>query len=611
MTILQALEKAGIHIDTPCGGEGICGKCKILLKKGIPETTSIEQDLLSEVEVKQGFRLACQTKPVTDTVVEIPQEIRLDFNKVYFSNLKGDIGRVNHDFTFKSNLKKVFLALKKPSINDQRSDWERVKNTLLVEEGTRFSDIHADITVLKKLPVITREADYQITLTVFDNEVVDIEKGNTVEKIYGMAFDIGTTTVVGYLIDLKNGEELSTVAKTNPQVIYGDDVISRIGFARENENGLEKLQKIIIIALNEIVGETVKRAGINKHNIYKIAIAGNTTMLHLLLGLNPSNIAFSPYISVIEAGLDLKVNDIPGFILQPNIPVYLLPHVSSYVGADISAGVLATGMWKKEKNILFIDLGTNGEIVLSSKNKLWSCSTAAGPAFEGARISAGMRAAEGAIDQVRIDRDKIHFHVIKDGKIRGLCGSGLIDLIAELRKIGCIDKTGRLIKLEKLHTDISEEVKRRMIVNEKDRKFLLADGRDSVSANPLFLTQKDIREVQLAKAAIFAGIKILLKEANILLKNIDEVLLAGAFGNFINKISAGRIGLIPHISLNKVESVGNTAGKGAEMILLSEEMKKNIQTIVKDIEYIELSSRSDFQKEFLEAMFFDDEDNPE
>jgi len=603
-TILQALGKAGIHIDIPCGGEGICGKCKILIKRGIPEVSSTEQGLLSEVEIKQGFRLACQTKLETDTVIEIPQEIRLDFKKVYSSNLKGDIGRTNHDFILKSNLKKVFLVLKKSSLTYQQSDWERIKEALLLKEANITPHLQINIETLKRLPGLIKEADNNITVTICDDELIDIERDDTTKKCYGMAFDIGTTTVVGYLVNLEDGEELSAVAKTNPQATYGDDVISRIGFAQENEGGLEKLQRVIIHAINDIITETAKRAKINKDNIYKASIAGNTCMHHLLLGLNPSNIASSPYIPVIKESLNLKAKDISGLFLQPNANIYILPNISAFVGADISAGVLATGMWKSEKAILFVDLGTNGEIVLGFNKKLWACSAAAGPAFEGARISHGMRAAEGAIDRVKIDHHQFIYHSIKDGKVRGICGSGLIDLLAEMLNLGLIDKTGRLINQENCHSKISEEIKNRIIKSEKGYRFLLTRGKETENGNPIFLTQKDIREVQLAKAAIFAGIKILLKEANILLSDIDKVFLAGAFGNFINKGSASRIGLIPRISLDKIESVGNAAGRGAEITLFSEEMKKIGQKITKEIIYIELSSRSDFQKEFVDAMFF-------
>ncbi|GAH68797.1 unnamed protein product, partial [marine sediment metagenome] len=254
-----------------------------------------------------------------------------------------------------------------------------------------------------------------------------------------------TTTVAGYLVDLNTGEELSAVAKANPQIIYGDDVISRIGFAQKQKENLEILQGEIVNTLNEIIREAAQRAGVNANNIYKITVAGNTCMHHLLLGLNPSYIAPSPYIPVIKESLNLKVKDVPGLSINPTAHIYILPNISAFVGADIVAGILAIRMYENEKTSLFIDLGTNGEIVLGSKRKIWTCSTAAGPAFEGARISSGMRAAEGAIDKVKIDNESITYRVIKDGKVRGICGSGLIDLIAELVKLGLIDKSGKLI----------------------------------------------------------------------------------------------------------------------------------------------------------------------
>jgi len=436
------------------------------------------------------------------------------------------------------------------------------------------------------------------------SKIIDIEKGDTTKSSYGIAFDIGTTTVVGYLINLSTGKELSAVAKTNPQAIHGNDIISRIEFAQQYKDGLEILQKEIVNILNEIIREAAQRAGINTNNIYKIAVAGNTCMHHLLLGLNPSYAALSPYIPVIKESFNLKIKDIPKLALKPTVNVYILPNISAFVGADISAGILATYIWRNEKTILFIDLGTNGEIILSSKKKLWACSTAAGPAFEGARISSGMRAAEGAIDKAKIDNKSIIYRVIKDGKVRGICGSGLIDLIAEMLKLALINKSGKLINREECNTELSEEIRNRIIKGQKGNKFLIVKGKETENGNPIYLTQGDIREVQLAKAAIYAGIKILLKKVNISTDDIQKILLAGAFGNFINKESARRIGLIPQLPLKKIELVGNAAGRGAEIALLSEKMKKVCQDIAKEAKYIELSSCPDFQKEYIKAMFF-------
>jgi len=445
ITVLEVLERAGINIGTPCGGKGICGKCKVLINKGITAAILIEKELLPEEEIEKGFRLACQTKLFKDTVIEIPSEIRLNFKRVFSSNLKGDIDRVKKNFSLDSNFKKVFLDLKKPFLDDQRADWERIKDELFLKKIENIPNLRASLEILKKIPVLIREANFKITATVDNDEIIDIEKGDTTKSSYGIAFDIGTTTVAGYLIDLSTGKELSAVAKTNPQAIHGDDIISRIEFTQQYKGALEILQKEIVNTLNEIIREAAQRAGINTNNIYKIAVAGNTCMHHLLLGLNPSYIALSPYIPVTKESLNLKAKNIPKLVLEATVNVYILPNISAFVGADITAGILATYIWRNKKIILFVDLGTNGEIVLGSKKKIWTCSTAAGPAFEGAQISSGMRATEGAIDKVKMDNKSIAYRVIKDGKVRGICGSGLIDLIAEMLNLGLINKSGKLI----------------------------------------------------------------------------------------------------------------------------------------------------------------------
>ena len=603
-TILEALESVGINIDTPCGGKGICGKCKVLVVEGITTASSIEKKFLSEEEMGKGFRLACQTKLFKDAIIEIPLEIKLDFEKVYSTNLKGDINHIKNNFAIDSNLKKVFLDLRKPSLDDQRSDWQRIKDRLSLSEVENISNLKISIETLRKMPNLIRKANFKVTVTILNNEIIDIENGETTNNSYGIAFDIGTTTVAGYLIDLRTGVELSAVAKTNPQIIYGEDVISRIEFIQRQKNGLEKLQNEVINTLNKIIRETTKKAKIDKKNIYKTVIVGNTCMHHLFLGLNPINLAPSPYIPVISESLSLKVKDIPGLSLNPTANICMLPNISAFVGADISAGILSTFMWREDKTVIFVDLGTNGEIVLSVRGKLWACSTAAGPAFEGARISSGMRAAEGAIDRVKMNHKSFAYNVIKDGKVRGICGSGLIDLIAEMLRLGLINKSGRLTDREECNPELGGEIKRRIVKGQKGNKFLLVEGKGTENGDPVFLTQKDIREVQLAKAAIFAGIKILLKEVNISPEDIQEILLAGAFGNFIDNESARRIGLIPHLSLKKIKSVGNAAGRGAEIALLSEKMKKVCRDTAREVQYIELSSRSDFQDEFIKAIFF-------
>jgi len=604
-TILEVLGKVGINIDTSCGGKGTCGKCKVLVRENIADASPLEEKFLSPEEIKKGFRLACQTKLYKNSVVEISNEIRLDFKKVFSSNLKGEVNHLDDNFALDSKVKKVFLDLGKPSLEDQRSDWERIKDGLSAMKVGDVLDWKESIEILRELPYVIREAAFKVTITILnDDEVIDIECGNTTQSIYGMAFDIGTTTVAGYLIDLRSGEELSAAAKTNPQIIYGADVISRIEFVQRQKDGLEKLQREIVDTLNELIKETTRKAKIDKDNIYEAVIVGNTCMHHLFLGLSPVNLAPSPYIPVIREGLDLKVKDVLELSLNSTSHIYMLPNISAFVGADVVGDILSTSMWRENKTVLLIDLGTNGEIVLSYKEELWACSAAAGPAFEGSRISSGMRATEGAINKVKITNNSLSWQAIDHNKARGICGSGLIDLIAELLKLGLINKSGKLINREDCSPEMSEEIKKRIIKEKEGNKFLLAKSDETIDGKPVYLTQKDIREVQLAKGAISAGIKILLKEVNLVPEDIQEVLLAGAFGNFVNKKSARRVGLVPYLPLEKVRLVGNAAGRGAEIALLSKKMREISEEVSRKVKYIELSSRPDFQDEFVQALFF-------
>ena len=607
--ILDVLKKAGIYIDIPCGGEGTCGKCKVLIVEGIPPASAIEKSFLTKREIEEGYRLACQAKLTQDAIIEIPLEVRLNIEKSFFAKAKGDISGTKKCFPLDTGLFKIFIELEKPSLADQRSDWERIKDGISLygkhmKDPTILSNLSLPLEILKRIPVLIREADFKITITILNNEVINIEKGDTTKDIYGIAFDIGTTTAAGYLVNLINGKEIASVARLNPQVKYGDDIISRIGFVQKSENGLQILQEEIVGAVNEIISELTYCAKIDRDDIYKIVFVGNTCMHHLLLGITPVFLAPSPYLPAVRESISLKVKDIPGLFLNETTEVFLLPNISAFVGADISAGIIANNIWKKDKNVLFVDLGTNGEIVLGVKGELWACSTAVGPAFEGARISSGMRAAKGAIDRVKIKNDSIFYRVIENGKVRGLCGAGIIDIIAELLKLGIIERSGKLLGRLECSPRGSDGIKKRILKNKNGNRFLLIEGERTVSGEAIYLTQKDIREVQLAKAAVSAGIKIILKEANIGEGDIEEILLAGAFGNFIDKKNAVKIGLIPGLPLNRIKSVGNSAGKGAELALSSNMKRQLCEEISKKVNYIELSSNPDFQREYIDELFF-------
>jgi len=602
--LLEALAKADLKINTVCGGRGICGKCKILFKRGIASATDLEKKLLTPEEIKNGFRLACQSKLFKNSLIEIPSEIRLNLQQVFSSHYKGEIRGLKKSLGLGTNVEKIFLILGEPTLDDQRSDWDRIKDVLSKKKGENIPPLKIPLPLLKKIPFLVREADFKITITICNNEVIAIEKKDTTQEMYGIAFDLGTTTVAGYLIDLKRGKEVSVVAKTNSQIIYGDNIISRIEFAQREKNGLAKLQKEIVNTLNEIIKENTKNAQIDKEDIFEVVVVGNTCMQHLFLGLNPVNIAKSPYISVMRESLNLKAKEIPGLLLNPEINIYIPPSISAFIGSDILAGILFTSMWLKDKNSLLLDLGTNGEVVLSLKGELWACSTAAGPALEGLRISSGMRAVEGAIDRVKFGKKTINWHTIGGIKAKGLCGSGIIDLVSEMLKVGLIDKSGKMVNRKDCPPGISEEIKNRILNEAGENKFLLVKDDEIEGGKEIYLTQRDIREVQLAKAAIFAGIKILLEEADIQAEGIQETFLAGAFGNFINRRSALRIRLLPDLPLKRIKTVGNAAGKGAELTLCSRKIREIGEEIFKKVKYVELSSNSNFFREFIDAMPF-------
>ena len=604
-SLWEAMLKAGIRPNSICGGKGICGRCKILLKEGITEPTAQEIELLSPEEIKKGIRLACQTVPYQDCTIEILSDNRIDTKKVLTVNGEKGIKNFKRDFELDVNVEKVFLTVDKPSLLDQRPDWERITEALVQEKGKNFNYLQIPLSLLKKLPALLREADFRVTVVICNGEVTALEKGDTTDRVFGMAFDLGTTTVAGYLIDLQTGEEISALSKTNSQISYGDNIVSRIDFTRNKENGLAILQKEIINTINELIDETIQSAGISRDDIYEITIVANTCIHHLFLGIIPIYLAPSPYLAAVRRGLDLKAKEIPALYLSPETNIYMLPTISAFIGSDILAGVLFNGM-KNSKEIitLLIDLGTNGEVILSKNGELWACSTAAGPAFEGVGISCGIRAAKGAIDRVELTKDTINWHVIGDGNPKGICGSGIIDLVSEMLRMGLIDKSGRLVTKQKCPSGISEEFKNRLVLKSGENVFLLVKENETEEGKEVYLSQKDIREIQVAKAAIASGIKILLKEVALKTKDIGKLFLAGSFGNFINRKNAIEAGLLPNLPLKRISLVGNAAGKGAELALCSRKIREIGEEIYKDVKYVELSSHPNFSKEFMEAISF-------
>ena len=585
-SILEAAGRVGIVITSPCGGQGTCGKCRVQVIEGNIPPTSIEKKLLSKEDISSGVRLACQSKITSACIIYIPSTSRESAQQILTKGIQGKK-------EIKPSVWKKYVELQKPTLENPKASLN------LIREAVKTS-FHADIYIIRSLLETLNEADYKVTCVFSDGELISIEKGDTTKIDYGVAFDIGTTTLVGTLLDLNTGEELALVSRTNPQIIYGDDVISRINFTITDKDGLDKLFYKISREINDIISELSNKSGISIQNIYKVAIAGNSTMQHICLRVTPKSLAKIPFNLVIREPVEIKAKKI-GIDINPGALVYVLPSIAGFVGGDTIACILATQLHKENDLKLIIDIGTNGEIVLGNNKKIIAASTAAGPSFEGARISQGMRATIGAIEKVIINED-VEYNVIGNTAPFGICGTGLIDGVAELLKAGVIDETGRIVSQSEYKGN--DNIRRRIIKTEKGNDFLLVDGHAARSMRPIFISQKDVRELQLAKAAIAAGIKVLQKELNVTDKDISEVYLAGAFGNFIRRTNAKRIGLIPNIPSEKIAFVGNASSSGAKLVLLSYDMEKEAEYISTQTHYIELSARSDFNENFMNEIMF-------
>ncbi len=591
-TIYEATGEAGIIINSPCGGAGVCGNCKVTIIRGEFEQKGSEK-FFSKEELAQGRVLACRTNILGDMVVEIPISSRLYEQKILTEGI---------EFKLKvsPNVRKVFIQVDEPTLEDQRSDLDRVWDAL----GMGNPGPKVPVDVLRRLPEKLRKAQYTTTIVLNGDEIIGIERGDKSDKNYGIAFDIGTTTVVGYLVDLNTGKQLAVSSATNPQTSYGDDVISRIQHTMTNKDGLDDLHERIISCINDIIVDLVNQAQIEKKYIYELTTTGNTTMNHLFLKIDPKNLSLHPYVGVLRSNIDVRATSI-GLHINRYGKAYAMPNIAGFVGGDTVAVILASGIHKSKDLKFALDIGTNGELVMGNRDRLVSCSTAAGPAFEGARITHGMRASDGAIEKVLITDQEVEVNTIGNAKPIGLCGTGLIDSIAELRKLGVITRNGKLIHEKELPKDISDFVRKRAIAHEKwGSAFILVPAAQSKTGEDILLTQKDVRETQLAKGAIFAGYQLLKKVLGINDDDITEVLLAGAFGNYIRRHQAKRIGLLPDIPTEKIKFIGNAAGAGAKMVLLAKELRTEACNISKNTEYIELAVQQEFQRIFADSMFF-------
>ncbi|MCR4435308.1 MAG: ASKHA domain-containing protein [Clostridiales bacterium] len=592
-TVMDAIRGSGADFDFPCGGKGRCGKCRVRIVGGADSPSDGEKEFLDEEEIEAGIRLACFTAIHGDMEVRLYEEKKRE-HKIL---LAGEERAV----FLEPLLKKTYVEVAQPTLHDQSSDWKRLKESLAlkVNPGGKFK---IRLPVLRSLPETLRESQHRVTVVTEGEEVLGIEGPDTTRTMFGVAFDIGTTTVVGYLMDLLTGKEMSVVSALNPQAKFGADVITRTNFADQEKNGLEILQTAVVEAIDDLVGEAAEKAGIRRTDIYALTMVGNTCMHHLFAGLNPKYIALSPYVPVTGDALSFDAADFRIHI-NPAGKVFLFPNIAGFVGGDTVAVILATELDRSGDIKLAVDIGTNGEIVLGFGERLVSCSTAAGPAFEGAQISSGMRGAIGAIDHVYFG-DQLKYSVIGGVKPEGICGSGLLDVVAGLVRLGIVDANGRILPPDSITNPSARPFLKHIVKNNKANAFLLADQGSTGHGRPIMITQKDVRELQLAKGAISTGIKILMEIYGIRTEDIKEVLLAGAFGNYLDPRSACAIGLLPPELENRIKMVGNAAGSGSKLALLSRSELERASQIAGSVEYVELGAYAGFYDMFVDSLKF-------
>jgi uncharacterized 2Fe-2S/4Fe-4S cluster protein (DUF4445 family) len=578
-TVFSAAHWIGLPIDSTCGGRGTCGKCKVRVIKGGREAETADHRQLRPAEIAEGWRLSCQAQIYEDMICEVPQLLRVPKAATM------GLGRL---VILDPNVRKVYLELGEPSMEDQRSDVTRLKDAL-TKEG---HDMVAGVPVLRTLPQVFREAEFRVTAVLAGENLVAVEPGDTTDDCFGVAFDVGTTTLVGTLMNLRTGMAASVLSTLNGQAPFGADVISRISHGMNGPDAIRELQDAVVSTMNTILAELYRETGVSPQQTYEAVVVGNVTMLHLLLGVDPTPLSMAPFTPAFMDQLNVQASEV-GLDIHPHGYVQTLPALGAYVGADIVAGVLATGVVREDTLRVFVDVGTNGEIVLGSAQRALATAAPAGPAFEGSQIKCGMRATVGAIEGVQLG-DTVELQVIGgDVPAEGICGSGLVDVVAQLLLAGLLDYSGRL----KLAADVPDHpLHDRLIEIDGVRAFLLADG--------VYLTQRDIRELQFAKGSIATGIKVLMDILGVTAGDLDQVLLGGSFGSYLNPESAKIIGLVPPVDVERIIAVGNSAGEGAKIALLSYRERQVAFELPSRIEYIELSGRSDFNDSFISVLGF-------
>lgn len=605
--LLDVARKADIFIDAPCNGSQSCGKCKVKLLEGKCDTEKTVH--ISDEEWEQGYILACATKVTEDIVIEVPSKLSSSMHgmKIEGSDKKVDQklferGRKfleDNGLTYSTNIVKKYMELDKPSLDDNISDVDRIERH--VRQALEIDGIDFRLDILRKIPRVLREDNFNITLTYLKKKnkitILNIESGNKEGHLYGLAVDIGTTSVVVCLVNLLTNEVIEKASSGNAQIKYGADVINRIVFA-VRKNNLDLMTKAIVEeTLNPLIQSIYDKTGIDKDNVIRVVLSGNTTMSTLFLGIYPDYLRLEPYIPPYLKSPNLMGENV-GLNVNESALVYLSPNVASYVGGDITAGVLSSGIWSSEENTLFIDLGTNGEIVFGNKDFLMCCACSAGPAFEGGGISCGMRASAGAIEKVKINEETLdpELTIIGDCEPVGVCGSGIIDLICQMLLTKVIDRRGKIQK---------ELNNKRIRFNEHEiGEYVLAFKEEYEGLeNDLVINEVDIDSFIRAKGAIYSGASVLIESLGMDFEVIDKVYIAGGIGNNLDIENSVLIGLLPDVDRSKFQYIGNSSLVGSYLTLISSDARHKLEEIGSQMTYVELSVYPTYMDEFVSACF--------
>jgi uncharacterized 2Fe-2S/4Fe-4S cluster protein (DUF4445 family) len=585
-TVFDAASWNGIAIDSTCGGHGTCKKCKVRVLNGSVPVSSVDPRAFTIDELRGGWRLACRAEATEDLEIDVPP---------LQTRPKAALVGVGRHVILRPSVQKRYLELTEPTLEDQVSDVERV-----VAAVDDF-ELRVHPGAVRMLGRTLRAANYRVTAVICDDLLIDVEPGDTTAERHAIAFDLGTTTVVANLLDLATGQPLAVRSMLNRQQPFGADVISRVSATMLDPDALEALQARAAETLNQLATEVCEEAGVDRERVYEMVICGNVTMTQIALGIDPEPLAMAPFIIAARRLPPVTAADF-GVHLHPRAPAFTFPALGAYVGGDIVAGLLATGLTRDRRVRLFIDVGTNSEIALGSQDRVVATAAPAGPAFEAAQIKCGMRAAEGAIEGVRIEGDELTLEVIGDTDPVGMCGSGLVDAVAQLVVAGLLDHSGRFVPDEQA-AEAHPVLARRLVKVGEERVFVLA-WRGDEPENAVYLSQRDVRELQFAKASIATGWRILMSQLGIAPEDVSQVLLAGSFGSYLSPASAVRIGLVPRLPLPRIVSAGNVAGEGSKMAALSLRERSAADAILDEVEYVELSGRADFNDMFIDQLAF-------